>query len=172
MRDNDVSRGARGFALAFAAGVLAFGVACSSGDDDSGGKGGSGAAGSGGSAASGTGGASSGATGGTTGDGPGLCGTSQCPAGQYCVAGTTCTPGCTTDADCAQNEDCEDIDDVIHVGTCKDLPVKDCAGFIKKCSACAGGTLCTQQSCDALSAECVNCVAKANCDDSGTCPCD
>jgi hypothetical protein len=167
MHNHDVSGVARGLALVFAVGALAFAAGCSSGDDDSGGTGGSG-----GSAAGGTGGSSSGATGGTTGDGPGLCGASQCPAGQYCVANTTCTPGCTSDGDCAPNQDCEDIDDVTHVGTCKDVAVKDCDAFMTKCNACSGGDLCTQQSCDALSTECVNCVAKANCNDSGMCPCD
>lgn len=103
---------------------------------------------------------------------PELCGSSKCPAGQYCVAGTTCTPGCTSDDDCGQNQSCGDVDAVTHVGACKDLPVKDCDGFLKKCAACAGGDRCTQQVCDALSADCVNCVANASCDDSGACPCD
>lgn len=144
--------------------ALVTGNGCSSsGDDDdddsSSGKGGS--SGSTGNPSGGTGAQAS----------ADLCGTSKCPAGQYCVSGVSCTPGCLTSEDCGENQHCDSIDDVTHVGTCMDTPVKDCPGYLKKCNACGGGELCTQEVCDALSDECVSCIAKASCDGSGDCPC-
>ena len=150
--------------------VLALTIAngCSSGDDDDDDDD-DGSSGRGGSAGSS---AMSGGTGATAGTGQDLCGTASCPPGQFCVNGVACTPGCLTDGDCAEGQDCEDIDDVTHIGTCRDRPVKDCPGYLTKCEACGGGELCTQQVCDGLSDDCVNCVAEASCNDSGDCPCD
>jgi hypothetical protein len=79
--------------------------------------------------------------------------------------------GCTSDQNCASNQSCENVDSLSHVGTCQNHATKDCAAFFTKCNACGGGAMCTQQVCDALSAECVSCVASVNCDDSGSCPC-
>lgn len=107
----------------------------------------------------------------TGGGGVTECGPAKCPAGQYCVANTTCNAGCTSNQNCADGQPCIDIDDVSHVGKCQQKETKDCAAFMTKCNACNGGALCSQSSCDALSAACVNCVATSNCDDTGKCPC-
>jgi hypothetical protein len=142
--------------------VLALGSGCSGGDDDDDG-GESGEGGGGGSGGSGA--------GGTGGSGAPICGDSKCPAGQYCVAGVSCMPGCTADENCADDQRCGNIDDVSHVGTCEDIPMKDCPGYLEKCDACGGGELCTQQVCDAFSLDCINCVAESSCSESGECPC-
>jgi len=107
------------------------------------------------------------------------CGSNTCPAGQYCAQAQTgsCTPGCTSDQNCASGSKCTNIDDVIKVGTCSETQApKDCAGFLKKCQACGGGTACTQSLCDRFSSACVSCVAQSNCGQSGaqllqTCGC-
>jgi len=123
----------------------------------------------------GAGGDSSGTGSDTTGSGNGVtsCGDTTCPAGQYCVNDITCNPGCTSNANCQDGSTCQD-NDVTGVGTCSEVerPVeKNCEGFIQKCEACDFGDQCSQQTCDGLSTECVNCLADINCqDDVSVCP--
>jgi hypothetical protein len=112
---------------------------------------------------SGSGGASgSGAAG--AGDTP--CGVSRCEAGQHCNNGL-CVDGCLSDSNCASNQRCEDIDDLSHIGTCRNVataPAKDCQTFCAKAAACMDpeAALC-EQKCAGLSSECVACVNDSNC---------
>jgi len=156
------SRGLASLKVCAFVALLTLGAGCSSDSDDKG-KGEQAGAGTAGKAGSGGNGSTPGGA---------LCGTAKCPAGQYCVDQVACTPGCTSNDDCGADQVCGSIDDVTHVGTCEDVPMKDCAGYLKKCEACSGGELCTQQVCDALTLECVNCIASASCDGSDACACD
>jgi hypothetical protein len=130
-------------------------VACGSdSDDDGGGSGGSGSGGSGSGGSSGSGG----------GDGSTTCGVQNCAAGQHCQT-LVCVNGCLTDDNCASNQTCADIDDMTHIGTCRNqAAAKDCDAFCEKSEACGDpDTAQCQQQCEGFSAECVSCVNDSNC---------
>jgi hypothetical protein len=70
-----------------------------------------------------------------------------------------------TDANCGAKQTCANIDDVTHVGSCKNLtPAKDCDTFCMKAQACAApdADRC-QEECTGLSVDCVTCVNKSTC---------
>jgi hypothetical protein len=130
-------------------------AACGSDADDDGGSGGT----------SGSGGSGSGASGGTGGgDGTTTCGVQNCTVGQHCQ-NLVCVNGCLTDDHCGSNQTCAEIDDVTHIGTCRNMTAaKDCEAFCEKSEACGDPNVAQcQQQCDGFSADCVACVNDSNC---------
>lgn len=145
-------------------------VACGSDDSDPVPAGqGQGGSGQGGSGQGGSGQAGTGGTAPSNGITP--CGNfpdqqpKSCIAGQYCEDEifSKCSDGCLSDTNCTSAQMC--VKTGTNVGSCQAKPAgKDCAAYIAKCNACGGTPQeCSQQACDALSADCVACIVDSNC---------